>query len=50
MALADKGLSSTVFVYFGIATKLISCVDNCGLTSKLFLRKVCWTLDLQALL
>ena len=41
LALADKGLSSTVFVYFGIATKPISSVANRGLTSKLYLRKVC---------
>ncbi|CAB4009628.1 Transposon Ty3-G Gag-Pol poly [Paramuricea clavata] len=35
----DKGLSSTVFVYFGIATKPISSVANRGFTSKLYLRK-----------
>jgi hypothetical protein len=45
LALADKGLSSTVFEYFGIATKPISSVGNRDLTSKLFLRKVCRTFD-----
>jgi hypothetical protein len=36
-----------IALYFGIATKPISSVANRGLiTSKVFFRKVCWTLDL----